>query len=123
MRDFKDNVVIICSIENFDPMGVHTGDSITVAPAQTLTDREYQIMCLMATGKRMKEIAVALSLSPTTISTYRSRILDKMEMSSTRRIIFLIKKPHISFIFFQPVMFRSPYPWINANIHPDRVSY
>ncbi len=44
MRDFKDNVVIICSIENFDPMGVHTGDSITVAPAQTLTDREYQDM-------------------------------------------------------------------------------
>ena len=44
MRDKKDNVVIICSIENFDPMGVHTGDSITVAPAQTLTDREYQIM-------------------------------------------------------------------------------
>ena len=44
MRDFKDNVVIICSIENFDPMGVHTGDSITVAPAQTLSDREYQIM-------------------------------------------------------------------------------
>ncbi|MEA1866519.1 MAG: carbamoyl-phosphate synthase large subunit [Thermodesulfobacteriota bacterium] len=44
MRDFKDNVVIICSIENFDPMGVHTGDSITVAPAQTLTDREYQAM-------------------------------------------------------------------------------
>ena len=44
MRDLKDNVVIICSIENFDPMGVHTGDSITVAPAQTLTDREYQEM-------------------------------------------------------------------------------
>ena len=44
MRDFKDNVVIICSIENFDPMGVHTGDSITVAPAQTLTDKEYQLM-------------------------------------------------------------------------------
>ena len=42
MRDFKDNVVIICSIENFDAMGVHTGDSITVAPAQTLSDREYQ---------------------------------------------------------------------------------
>jgi len=42
MRDVKDNVVIICSIENFDPMGVHTGDSITVAPAQTLSDREYQ---------------------------------------------------------------------------------
>src|ERR671923_1531014 len=44
MRDHKDNVVIICSIENFDPMGIHTGDSITVAPAQTLTDKEYQIM-------------------------------------------------------------------------------
>jgi carbamoyl-phosphate synthase large subunit len=44
MRDRRDNVVIICSIENFDPMGVHTGDSITVAPAQTLTDKEYQVM-------------------------------------------------------------------------------
>jgi carbamoyl-phosphate synthase large subunit len=44
MRDRKDNVVIVCSIENLDPMGVHTGDSITVAPAQTLTDREYQMM-------------------------------------------------------------------------------
>ncbi len=42
VRDRKDNVIIVCSIENFDPMGVHTGDSITVAPAQTLTDREYQ---------------------------------------------------------------------------------
>ncbi|MEK7790158.1 MAG: carbamoyl-phosphate synthase large subunit, partial [Deltaproteobacteria bacterium] len=44
MRDLKDNVVIICSIENLDPMGIHTGDSITVAPAQTLTDKEYQAM-------------------------------------------------------------------------------
>ncbi len=44
MRDHADNVVIICSIENFDPMGVHTGDSLTVAPAQTLSDKEYQIM-------------------------------------------------------------------------------
>lgn len=44
MRDHHDNVVIVCSIENFDPMGVHTGDSVTVAPAMTLTDREYQIM-------------------------------------------------------------------------------
>src|SRR5256884_640336 len=44
MRDLADNVIIICSIENFDPMGVHTGDSITVAPAQTLSDREYQAM-------------------------------------------------------------------------------
>src|SRR5438132_308799 len=56
MRDGRDNVVIVCSIENFDPMGVHTGDSITVAPAQTLTDKEYQIMrdaavaCIRAIG-------------------------------------------------------------------------
>jgi len=48
MRDLADNVVVICSIENFDPMGVHTGDSITVAPAQTLSDREYQRMRDMA---------------------------------------------------------------------------
>ncbi|MEF3254701.1 MAG: carbamoyl-phosphate synthase large subunit [Deferribacterales bacterium] len=57
MRDLKDNVVIICSIENFDPMGVHTGDSITVAPAQTLTDKEYQIMRDSAI-KIMREIGV-----------------------------------------------------------------
>src|SRR5260370_4891144 len=44
MRDGKDNVVVVCSIENVDPMGVHTGDSVTVAPAMTLTDREYQRM-------------------------------------------------------------------------------
>ena len=50
IRDLNDNVIIICSIENFDPMGVHTGDSITVAPAQTLTDREYQ---------RMRDAAIA----------------------------------------------------------------
>ena len=48
MRDKNDNVVIVCSIENFDPMGVHTGDSITVAPAQTLTDIEYQKMRMLA---------------------------------------------------------------------------
>jgi len=57
MRDQKDNVVIICSIENFDPMGVHTGDSITVAPAQTLTDVEYQIM-RDAAIKIIREIGV-----------------------------------------------------------------
>jgi carbamoyl-phosphate synthase large subunit len=51
MRDTKDNVVIICSIENFDPMGVHTGDSITVAPAQTLSDKEYQ---------RMRDASIAI---------------------------------------------------------------
>ena len=51
MRDRADNVVIVCGIENFDPMGVHTGDSITVAPAQTLTDKEYQ---------RMRDAAIAV---------------------------------------------------------------
>ncbi|NUO09801.1 MAG: carbamoyl-phosphate synthase large subunit [Candidatus Brocadia sp.] len=57
MRDLRDNVVIICSIENFDPMGVHTGDSITVAPAQTLTDVEYQVM-RDAAIKIIREIGV-----------------------------------------------------------------
>jgi carbamoyl-phosphate synthase large subunit len=51
VRDHKDNCIIVCSIENFDPMGVHTGDSITVAPAQTLTDKEYQ---------RMRDAAIAV---------------------------------------------------------------
>ncbi|MCM8760977.1 MAG: carbamoyl-phosphate synthase large subunit [Candidatus Omnitrophica bacterium] len=58
MRDAKDNVVIICSIENLDPMGIHTGDSITVAPAQTLTDREYQQMRNAAIAC-IREIGVA----------------------------------------------------------------
>src|SRR5438874_2351150 len=57
MRDLADNVIIICSIENFDPMGVHTGDSITVAPAQTLSDREYQAM-RDAAIKIIREIGV-----------------------------------------------------------------
>jgi carbamoyl-phosphate synthase large subunit len=57
MRDRKDNVVIVCSIENFDAMGVHTGDSITVAPAQTLSDREYQVMRNAAIAI-MREIGV-----------------------------------------------------------------
>ncbi|MGQ9645419.1 MAG: carbamoyl-phosphate synthase large subunit [Thermodesulfobacteriota bacterium] len=57
MRDLHDNVVVICSIENFDPMGIHTGDSITVAPAQTLTDKEYQRM-RDAAIRAMREIGV-----------------------------------------------------------------
>jgi carbamoyl-phosphate synthase large subunit len=58
MRDGADNVVIVCSIENLDPMGVHTGDSITVAPAMTLTDREYQVM-RDASCRIIREIGVA----------------------------------------------------------------
>jgi carbamoyl-phosphate synthase large subunit len=57
MRDKADNFVVICSIENFDPMGIHTGDSVTVAPAQTLTDREYQAM-RNAARKIIREVGV-----------------------------------------------------------------
>src|SRR5450631_1185552 len=72
MRDVKDNVIIICSIENFDPMGVHTGDSITVAPAQTLTDREYQMMrdaalrCLREIGVDTGGSNVQFAVNPAT---------------------------------------------------------
>lgn len=70
MRDKKDNVVIICSIENFDPMGVHTGDSITVAPAQTLTDVEYQkmrdaaIACIREIGVETGGSNIQFALNP-----------------------------------------------------------
>src|SRR3989442_579498 len=72
MRDGKDNVVIVCSIENFDPMGVHTGDSITVAPAQTLTDKEYQVMrdaavaCIRAIGVDTGGSNIQFAVEPTT---------------------------------------------------------
>ena len=70
MRDGADNAVIICSIENVDPMGVHTGDSITVAPAQTLTDREYQVMrdmalrCIRAIGVETGGSNVQFAVNP-----------------------------------------------------------
>jgi carbamoyl-phosphate synthase large subunit len=72
MRDCKDNVVIICAIENFDPMGVHTGDSITVAPIQTLTDREYQkmrdaaIACIRAIGVETGGSNIQFAVHPET---------------------------------------------------------
>lgn len=72
MRDGKDNVVIVCSIENFDPMGVHTGDSITVAPAMTLTDREYQkmrdssIAIIREVGVEAGGCNIQFAVSPTT---------------------------------------------------------
>src|SRR6202451_3333119 len=71
MRDLADNCIIVCSIENFDPMGVHTGDSITVAPAQTLTDREYQMMrdgalkCLREIGVDTGGSHVQFAINPT----------------------------------------------------------
>lgn len=72
VRDRKDNVIIVCSIENFDPMGVHTGDSITVAPAQTLTDKEYQnlrnqsIKIIRAIGVETGGSNIQFALHPTT---------------------------------------------------------
>ena len=77
VRDHKDNCIIICSIENFDPMGVHTGDSITVAPAQTLTDKEYQIM-------RNASLAV---LRETGVDTGRSNVQFAINPSDGRMII------------------------------------
>src|SRR5712691_3587777 len=72
MRDMADNAIVVCSIENFDPMGVHTGDSITVAPAQTLTDREYQMMrdgalaCLREIGVDTGGSNVQFAIDPKT---------------------------------------------------------
>ena len=77
MRDRNDNVVIICSIENFDPMGVHTGDSITVAPAQTLTDKEYQ---------RMRDAAIAI-IREIGVETGGSNIQFGVDPDSGRLII------------------------------------
>ncbi|MDH4233322.1 MAG: carbamoyl-phosphate synthase large subunit, partial [Nitrospirota bacterium] len=77
MRDTKDNVVIICSIENFDPMGVHTGDSITVAPAQTLTDKEYQ---------RMRDASIAI-IREIGVDTGGSNIQFAINPQSGRMIV------------------------------------
>src|SRR5436853_2825367 len=85
MRDLKDNVIIICSIENFDPMGVHTGDSITVAPAQTLTDREYQAM-------RDAAIAVIREIG---VETGGSNIQFGIH-PHTRRMVIIEMNPRVS---------------------------
>lgn len=85
MRDKDDNVVIICSIENFDPMGVHTGDSITVAPAQTLTDKEYQ---------RMRDASLAV-IREIGVETGGSNIQFAIE-PSTGRMIVIEMNPRVS---------------------------
>ena len=85
MRDTKDNVIIVCSIENFDPMGVHTGDSITVAPAQTLTDREYQVM-------RDASIAVIREIG---VETGGSNIQFAVN-PSTGRMVVIEMNPRVS---------------------------
>ncbi|MDP2912897.1 MAG: carbamoyl phosphate synthase large subunit, partial [Candidatus Omnitrophota bacterium] len=77
MRDIRDNVVIVCSIENFDPMGVHTGDSITVAPAQTLTDKEYQ---------RMRDAAIAI-IREIGVETGGSNIQFAVNPSNGRMVV------------------------------------
>ncbi|MDA7951967.1 MAG: carbamoyl-phosphate synthase large subunit [Pirellulaceae bacterium] len=85
MRDLDDNVVIICSIENFDPMGVHTGDSITVAPAQTLTDKEYQ---------RMRDASLAV-IREIGVETGGSNIQFAIE-PKTGRMIVIEMNPRVS---------------------------
>ncbi|RLS70998.1 MAG: carbamoyl-phosphate synthase large subunit [Planctomycetota bacterium] len=85
MRDVEDNVVIICSIENFDPMGVHTGDSITVAPAQTLTDKEYQ---------RMRDASLAI-IREIGVETGGSNIQFAIH-PATGRMIVIEMNPRVS---------------------------
>ncbi|MCU0961100.1 MAG: carbamoyl-phosphate synthase large subunit [Pirellulaceae bacterium] len=85
MRDLDDNVVIICSIENFDPMGVHTGDSITVAPAQTLTDKEYQ---------RMRDASIAI-IREIGVETGGSNIQFAIQ-PHTGRMVVIEMNPRVS---------------------------
>jgi carbamoyl-phosphate synthase large subunit len=85
MRDGKDNVVIICSIENFDPMGIHTGDSITVAPAQTLTDKEYQ---------RMRDASIAI-IREIGVDTGGSNIQFALNQE-TGRMVVIEMNPRVS---------------------------
>ncbi len=85
MRDLKDNVVIICSIENLDPMGVHTGDSITIAPIQTLTDREYQ---------QLRDHAIAV-IREIGVDTGGSNVQFAMDPKS-KRVIIIEMNPRVS---------------------------
>ncbi|MBI3668239.1 MAG: carbamoyl-phosphate synthase large subunit [Acidobacteria bacterium] len=85
MRDFRDNFVVVCSIENFDPMGIHTGDSITVAPAQTLTDKEYQ---------RMRDAAAAV-IREVGVETGGSNIQFAVQ-PETGRMVVIEMNPRVS---------------------------
>jgi carbamoyl-phosphate synthase large subunit len=85
MRDHADNAIIVCSIENFDPMGIHTGDSITVAPAQTLTDREYQ---------RMRDASIAV-LRAIGVDTGGSNIQFAVD-PETGRMVVIEMNPRVS---------------------------
>ena len=91
MRDVADNVVIICAIENLDPMGVHTGDSITVAPAQTLTDKEYQrmrdatIACMREIGVETGGSNVQFAIDPETSRMVIIEMNPRVSRRKTRR--------------------------------------
>src|SRR3712207_269390 len=85
MRDRNDNVVVVCSIENLDPMGVHTGDSITVAPAMTLTDREYQ---------RMRDVAIDV-IRAVGVDTGGCNIQFAVE-PATGRVVVIEMNPRVS---------------------------
>src|SRR3954447_17230657 len=85
MRDSRDNVVVVCSIENFDPMGVHTGDSVTVAPAMTLTDREYQ---------RMRDLGIAV-LREVGVDTGGCNIQFAVQ-PDTGRLVVIEMNPRVS---------------------------
>src|ERR1700680_2487385 len=85
MRDVRDNFVVVCTIENFDPMGIHTGDSITVAPAQTLTDKEYQ---------RMRDAAAAI-IREVGVETGGSNIQFAVD-PATGRMVVIEMNPRVS---------------------------
>src|ERR1039457_3605545 len=85
MRDSRDNVVVVCSIENIDPMGVHTGESVTVAPAMTLTDREYRAM-------RDTEIAIMRAVG---VDTGGCNIQFAVE-PATGRMVVIEMNPRVS---------------------------
>ena len=86
VRDTKDNCIIICSIENLDPMGVHTGDSITVAPAQTLTDKEYQVM-------RNASLAVLREIG---VETGGSNVQFAVNPENGRLIVIAVSYTHLT---------------------------
>jgi carbamoyl-phosphate synthase large subunit len=90
MRDHKDNVVIVCSIENFDPMGVHTGDSITVAPALTLTDVEFQ---------KLRDLSIAI-IREVGVATGGCNIQFAVNPDSGR-IVVIVAHSHLRRLDFQ----------------------